>query len=419
MKRYLSGVCVAMMIAVLLVIGCNKDSGSDSSILGLLAGGEKKLELTNFQAASLVLGQPNFTIRTVNTAAANTLSSENYSQPAVIKGKLYLPDCVWGRIMVYNTFPTSNNKDADAVLGQEDFTSHSANRGILPDQYTTLRSPETVSSDGTRFLIQDYDNHRILLYNAIPQTYNAAASVVVGQAAFTTVAAGTTESTLGGAEHATFAAGKLIIADSANNRVLIYNSIPTTNGASADIVLGQYDFTHVTRNDLNHDNVDDGAPTDRTMYNPVCVWSNGTMLIVSEFHNNRILIWNTFPTVNFQPADVVVGQASMTVNGSGGGANGLNRPYFLSVYAGKLFVADSQNHRVLIYNVIPTANGASADIVLGQYDFDHVVENDDDHSGVADANPSARTLCYPVGVFATDGKLIVADMGNIRYLVFK
>ena len=43
----------------------------------------------------------------------------------------------------------------------------------------------------------------------------------------------------------------MYISDMGNNRVLIYNSIPTTNYAPADVVIGQKDFnTH-----------DTGAPT--------------------------------------------------------------------------------------------------------------------------------------------------------------
>ena len=36
-----------------------------------------------------------------------------------------------------------------------------------------------------------------------------------------------------------------MVADTDNNRVLIWNSIPTTNGANADLVLGQDNFTTV------------------------------------------------------------------------------------------------------------------------------------------------------------------------------
>ena len=46
---------------------------------------------------------------------------------------------------------------------------------------------------------------------------------------------------LNGAPRAVLAAGgRLFIADGGNDRVLIYNSIPTTNAAAADLVLLVY-----------------------------------------------------------------------------------------------------------------------------------------------------------------------------------
>src|SRR5260221_14544868 len=42
--------------------------------------------------------------------------------------------------------------------------------------------------------------------------------------------------------------GRLLVSDNANNRVLIWNSIPTTNGAAANLVLGQPDFSSSTLN---------------------------------------------------------------------------------------------------------------------------------------------------------------------------
>ena len=56
---------------------------------------------------------------------------------------------------------------------------------------------------------------------------------------------------------------------------------------------------------------------------------------------------------------------------------------------GKLYIADTQNHRVLIFNSIPTANGAAADVVLGQPDFSTFVEPD-----LTQQNENAKpTIC--------------------------
>ncbi len=82
---------------------------------------------------------------------------------------------------------------------------------------------------------------------------------------------------------------------------MIWNKIPTTNGANADVVVGQPDFTS-----------NSAATTQTGMGEPEGLWSDGTKLVVADFDNNRVLIWNSFPTSNGAPADVVVGQPDFT-----------------------------------------------------------------------------------------------------------
>ncbi len=57
---------------------------------------------------------------------------------------------------------------------------------------------------------------------------------------------------------------------------------------------------------------------------------------------------------------------SHTFPGSIPTATSLRGPQGVWIQNGQLFIADTQNDRVLIYNKIPTTNGAAADIVLGQ-----------------------------------------------------
>jgi len=57
-------------------------------------------------------------------------------------------------------------------------------------------------------------------------------------------------------------------------------------------------------------------------------------------------------------------------------AKSMRGPQGVWIQNGKLFVADTQNHRVLIFNSIPTANGAAADLVLGQKSLTSFVEPD-------------------------------------------
>ena len=75
---------------------------------------------------------------------------------------------------------------------------------------------------------------------------------------------------------------ELFIADYNNHRILIYNTIPTTNGASADVVIGQTDFLISTS----------GTSSSKMNY-PAGIYSDGTKLFISDSNNNRIIIFNS------------------------------------------------------------------------------------------------------------------------------
>ena len=98
------------------------------------------------------------------------------------------------------------------------------------------------------------------------------------------------------------------MADTQNNRVLIYNHIPTTNGAAADVVLGQPNFTTFVEPDLTQQK---NNVTASQLLNPVAVSSDGIHLFVTDLGYNRVLIWNSIPTTNRQAADVAIGQPDM------------------------------------------------------------------------------------------------------------
>jgi hypothetical protein len=278
---------------------------------------------------------------------------------------------------------------------------------------------QTVTSYGGKLFVTEYDNNRVLIYNSIPDNGPGTADVVVGQADFGQNTSACTDHNLNSPETITVAAGKLIIADASNNRVLIYNTIPAASGASADIVLGQNSFTTCAENDGDQNGAADADPTASTMYSPSGVWSDGEKLVVTDSDNNRVLIWNTFPTASFQEADIVLGQENFVnsayndddQNGFSDAnptARTLRYPYD-GVYSNgtQLFVADADNNRVLVWNTFPTQNFQPADAVIGQSDM---------ISSINDT--TAEGLDYPTGVFLHGDKLIVSDQGNSRCLIY-
>ena len=81
--------------------------------------------------------------------------------------------------------------------------------------------------------------------------------------------------------------GKVLVADSDNNRVLVWTTFPTASGQAADYAIPT----------TNYVNFGDSWPWG--------VWSDGTKVIVSATVAKSVLFWNSFPGPNDAP-DVVV-----------------------------------------------------------------------------------------------------------------
>jgi len=389
-----------------------------------------KLVFSNFDAATVVIGQADFTGTSSNqggSADANTLTYV-YGNPLVTtNGILFIGDYSNNRVLGFTALPTVNNTNADFVLGQPDFTTVT-----VATTQDGMNGPQQVSMANGKLLVADFGNDRVLIYNSIPASGPVASDVVVGQTDFTTAAITCDATHFRHPEAvAGTADGKVIVTDGQHHRVLIWNSVPTTNGQAPDLVLGQGDLTHCTANDDNQDNAVDAMPSQRTFSQPAAVWSDGTRLVVGDVNNHRVLIWNSFPTNNFQPADVVLGQSDFTHNAynddnqdwvpdSAPTARTLSYPYAgVNSNGVQLAVTEDQNHRVLIWNSFPTSNFQPADVVLGQSDFTHNAYNDDNQDGTPDGQASARVLRGPNGVFFFQDKLLVSDGSNDRLLIFQ
>ncbi len=300
---------------------------------------------------------------------------------------------------------------------------------------SNMQTPTAVATDGTHLAVADTDNNRVLIWNSIPTTMNQPADLVLGQADFThsVVSSPPTASSLRGPQGVWIQNGKLYVADTQDYRVLIWNSIPTSNNQPADLVLGQSSFNIGTQTacDPTKTNYVSAA---NELCNPVSVTSDGTHVFVADLGFNRVLIWNSIPNSNGQNADVVVGQPDMVsavpnnpavcLNGTGTQvqcAYNMNFPRYALSDGTRLFIADGGNDRVLIYNTIPTSNGARADEVLGQPNFSvdnvsstaiSIASTAVDSTSAVDVTPSPTSLAF-------DGlNLYVADPLDNRVLVF-
>ena len=222
----------------------------------------------------------------------------------------------------------------------------------------------------------------------------------------------------------------LAVADTANNRIMIWKSIPTTINQPADIELGQPDFKTVLQGSQQ-------VVDNRSLRSPQGVWIQDGKLFVADTQNHRVLIWNSIPTQNRQPADIVLGQANfnvavqpdLTKATTDAHANTLLNPVSVSSDGRHLFVSDLGNSRVLIWNSIPAANQAPADVVVGQKDMDTGIENDatdlcpSNGTDATTGNPTyparcGKTMDFPRFALSDGTRLFIADGGNDRVLIY-
>lgn len=290
--------------------------------------------------------------------------------------------------------------NASLVIGQAGFTSGQPNRGGTTDA-TTLSGPTGRACGSGPFYVTDSGNNRVLGYNSVPTSLNATPSFVLGQTDFTSNGTGTTATTLFQPQDCWSDGTRLFVVDTANNRVLIWSPAPTSGGTAATIVLGQTNFTS-----------NSPADTATGMESPSAVAAAGGRLFVADSANNRVLVWNSIPTSSGTVASIALGQPNLTSTSINQGginptAGTLSGPSGVWTDGQRLIVADTNNHRVLIWNSIPTTNGAVASLVIGQQNFT-----------TASAALSVNALQLPTGVHSDGTRIFIADTGHNRVLVF-
>lgn len=274
--------------------------------------------------ANIVLGQPDFVTTNVNTAGPSySVTGASDTNPIVVTvsgtpnftvGETVDLTGVNGNTAANGVWQisaiNSSGITLEGAVGNGDYTSG----GVMSESSISpigMRTPTAVATNGQILAVADTDNNRVLIWNSIPTTIDQPANVVVGQPNMTTLQpASTTSTSLRGPEGVWIQGNQLFVADTQNHRVLIWNSIPSQNGQPADLVLGEPNFT--TAPPIT---VTDVAPTANNLYSPVSVSSDGQHLFVADLGHSRVLIWNSIPTQNQQPADVEIGQPNMTTEG--------------------------------------------------------------------------------------------------------
>jgi len=369
-------------------------------LLALLLPGAL-LAQVNTEPAISVLGQTSFSTRVADAGEA-MLSSPTSVAVDPTTGKVFVVDRGNHRVLRWaSDAALVTGAAAEAVFGQPDFVTRTAGLSA-----TKMNDPValTVDSQG-RLWVSEYVNNRVVRFdNASTKPSGAAADGVLGQANFTTATGNIRQNGMRGPIGLQVdASGRLWVAEFNNHRVVWFNNAALkANGANADGVLGQPNFTTATAG---------ASATTMNRANGVYVDKDGR-LWTSEWSNQRILRFDqAAQKANGAAADGVLGQPDFTSNASNTTRNGLTVLRGLwGDREGRIYAVQENSARISIFeNAAAKANGADADQVWGQPDFT---------SGGIASPPTASSLNFPRGIFIdeAENRMWIADNSNHRVL---
>lgn len=327
-------------------------------------------------------------------------------------GSFWVADTGHHRLLGWHEVPGRDNVPANIIIGQPDFASEGRNGRASPGP-ATLNVPTGVTAWGEGLAVADAWNHRVLLWRRCPADSNQPADIVLGQQDKVSVKANRGRSTLDAASlHWPYGVdglcgGRLAVCDTGNRRVLIWESVDG-DGQPADHVLGQSDFS-------TRDENAGGAVDARSMRWPhqAALWQG--RLVLADAGNNRVMVWDDVPTRDGALASMVLGQTEMSACDHNRGGyypsdKTLNMPYALAGADGWLIIADTANSRLLGWHT--ARMGAAAATLTGQPDFASKGDN-------GWMSPQRDSLCWPYGLSAAGNLVAIADSGNNRVLLWE
>lgn len=351
--------------------------------------------------ASLLLGQPTFVSFGFNHSSATTTAG-GATRPhgiALSNQELFVAESSRSRVLVHE-IPLVPGRAPTRILGQIDESGSLPNAGGEPSA-ATLNGAQGVYADDTRVVVADTLNHRVLIY---PRS-DSVATVVLGQASFSAVArnrnGSTNAASLSSPSGVWVDGERLYVADTGNHRVLVWNSVPTESGVPADLVLGQNDFTSGQVNQGR------GAASASTAALPAAVLVAGGKVFIADSGNNRVLVFDAATLSSSVAAENALGQSSMTDRTASSDINNATRlsgPVALATDGLNLFVSDRDANRILSFDLASLATGVEARALYNA------------NNGLVAAGPAGLAV-ERIPLFTS--RLYVADKNNDRVLVLE
>lgn len=240
--------------------------------------------------ADLVLGQASFSAGESNRGSdAPTASTLFWPYGVHWDGaRLWVADTGNRRVLMWHGMPTKNGQPADFVLGQQDFLSRHENGGGEPNA-RSMRWPHAIAVWHGNLCVADAGNNRVMIWRGIPQKIGEPCAVLLGQRNDHDVDhnqslywpnAGSLNMPYG----MTVAGSWLVVADTANSRLIGWEGPNCETGAAATLLTGQPDFH------AKGDNRWQPAVRDSLCW-PYGLAACGDTVLVCDSGNNRVALW--------------------------------------------------------------------------------------------------------------------------------
>ncbi|RCJ23536.1 hypothetical protein A6S26_03075 [Nostoc sp. ATCC 43529] len=318
--------------------------------------GWRNLPTKDSQPADWVIGQPDFYHEGQNAKGATGRSTLNVPTGICNCGEGFAVADAWNhRVLIWKNLPEDSNVPADLVLGQVNFIDNEPNRGSQQASASTMHWPYGVFYHQGRLFVADTGNRRVLIWHQLPTENGQPADLVLGQPDMISRnengGGSPTAASMRWCHDITFWGENLVVSDAGNNRVMIWQGIPTENNTPCTVVLGQKNFNSVEMNQGVY------YPSASSLSMPYGVGVTGEWLVVADTANSRLLGWRkpeSILSLQGAAADAITGQInfqSKSENRDFGlpKRDSLNWCYGIKICGKTAVIADSGNNRILLW----------------------------------------------------------------------